>query len=48
MNAIANTCERLIQKGRTAQMEEKLSKLLAFDQLSAEEYEYLMGLLKTN
>ena len=45
MNAIANTCKRLIEKGRVAGMEEKLGQLLAFDQLTNDEYSYLMGLL---
>lgn len=48
MNAIANTCKRLIEKGRTKGMAEKLSQFLAFGQLTVEEYEELMKLLESD
>lgn len=47
MNAIANTCKRLIEKGRTTGMKEKLSQFLAFGQLTVEEYGTLMKLLES-
>lgn len=48
MNATARLCENLIKKGRMEGMEEKLSQLMLFGQLSQEEYSGLMELMQTN
>lgn len=47
MNVIFRVCENLIDKNRVEGMEEKLSKLLLFSQLSQEEYGTLMEQLNS-
>ena len=39
-------CRKLIEKGRTDGLAEKIGKLYLFDQLSEKQYTELMGLLK--
>ncbi len=46
MNVITKLCENLIAKGRTQGMNEKLSQLLLFNQISQEDYARLMKLLE--
>jgi len=46
MNVITKLCENLIAKGRIQGMNEKLSQLLLFNQISQEDYARLMKLLE--
>ncbi len=46
MNAMTRLCENLIAKGRTQSMNEKLSQLFLFNQISQDDYTRLMKLLE--
>lgn len=45
MSAVYNLCEKLIAKGRTDGLQEKLDVYLACDRLTAQEYETLTAML---
>lgn len=47
MVAVFNLCKKLIEKGRTDGLQEKMDVYLACDRLTPEEYEQLMILLKS-
>ena len=46
MMAVYLLCKKLIDKGRTDGLVEKMDVYLACDRLTVEEYEELMGMLK--
>lgn len=47
MIAVFNLCKKLIEKGRTEGLQEKMDVYLANDRLTTEEYETLVGMINT-
>lgn len=45
MTPLAKIIERMIDRGKTENMQDKLNILLLADQLTIEDYEYLIGKL---